>query len=84
MQVLWKILHYEKYRAVAGKRPVKLNLNVCTPSKPNTNGEVEGKREKCCPQWCYLEEYFSQKKKRNYGRPELSTLYFCCSQVTNH
>lgn len=48
MQTLWKILHYEKYRTMASKRPLKWNLNVYTP-KHRTNGEVEGKREQWWP-----------------------------------
>lgn len=85
MQALWKILHYEKYRTMAGERPMKWNLNVCTPSKHSTNGEVKGKREQCCPQWFCLGEYFSQQKKRNYERLELRTLYIsitCKSPAT--
>lgn len=54
MQALWEILHYEKYRTVECKKQMKWNLNVCTPSKHNTKGEVERKREHCCPQWFFL------------------------------
>lgn len=80
MEALWIILHYGKYRTVAGKRPMKWNLNVCTTFKHSTNGEVEGNREQCWSQWFCLEEYFSQQKKSwNYGRLELSTL---CISVT--
>lgn len=54
-----KFWHCQKYRIMARKRPMNQYLNFCTPFKQSTDGDIQGKREQCWPQWFCSGEYFS-------------------------